>query len=158
MRRVSWSTSPCSPPVWLEFRGLPAHLRLQPWEPAEYLGRVCELYGTLAKGGRKKKGKWQSLFSFPLLCLGFSCFPFFLFFLLAFSQSVEQHGYRSWRGDWEFSRKEEDETKERLCLVGRRTLMDNQDGKMGVCAHGDQGARICEGSAGVGEEAGFCWR
>lgn len=80
MRRVSRSTSPCSPPVWLEFLGLPAHLRLQPWEPAEYLGRVCEPYGTLAEEGRKK-GKWQSLFSFPLLCLGFSCFPFFWCFL-----------------------------------------------------------------------------
>ena len=83
MRRVSRSTSPCSPPVWLEFRGLPAHLRLHPWEPAEYLGRVCEPYGTLAEEGRKK-GKWQSLFSFPLLCLGFSCFPFFFSFFWRF--------------------------------------------------------------------------
>ena len=30
---------------------------------------------------------------------------------------------------------------------GQADRMDNQDGKMDVCAHGDQRARICEGLA-----------
>ena len=76
VRRVSRSTSPRPPPVWLELPGLPAHPRLQPWGPAEYLGRVCEPCGNLAERvGRREVAK----FIFFPPCLGFSCFPFFSF-------------------------------------------------------------------------------
>lgn len=135
----------------LPISGFSLGSQLSIWE--EFVSRMV----LWPRGVGKRRGNGKVYFPSPFFVLGlFSFLPFFFFwrFLSQWNSMV----IRSWRDDWEFSRKEEDETKERLCLVGRRTLMDNQDGKMGVCAHGDQGARICEGSAGVGEEAGFCWR